>query len=106
MSVLDNAKAHFDTLETKEIHVPEWDCVLYATPFTVAEKKKLLKSAKDDDMEFLVRTLMLKAKDAEGNRVFTESDKFDLMHKVDSNVLTRVVTEISVAPSVEEQEGN
>lgn len=106
MGILDNAVSHFESLETKVIEVPEWDAVIYSTPFTLAEKKKLLKSAKDDDMEFLVRTLMLKSKDENGNAVFKEADKFTLMHKADTNVIARVVAEISTAPSVEEQEGN
>ncbi|MBT4080292.1 MAG: hypothetical protein HOE82_06735 [Gammaproteobacteria bacterium] len=106
MGVLDNAVAHFDSLEIREIEVPEWETTIYASPFTLAEKKKLLRSAKDDDIEFLARTLMLKAKDEQGNAIFKEADKFTLMQKVDSTVVARVVSEISIAPSVEDQLGN
>ncbi len=106
MSVLDNAKSHFDTLETRAIEVEEWDCTIYCTPFTLTEKKKLLKSAKGDDMEFLVQTLMLKARDENGQRVFRDVDRFSLMNEVDPNIIARVVAEISIAPSVEDQLGN
>lgn len=106
MSVLDNAIAHFESFEVKQIDVPEWDCIIYSTPFTLAEKKKMIKFARDDDIEFLARALILKARDAAGEPLFDLSDKPELMHKVDPTVVTRVVGEISAAPSVEDQLGN
>ncbi len=106
MSVLEKAVAHFGDLEVKQIDVPEWETVVYASPFTMAEKKKLLKFAKDDDLEFLVRALILKATDKKGDLLFDLSDKPTLMHKVDPDVITRVVTAFSASPSVEEMEGN
>lgn len=106
MSVLDKAIEHFETFGTKQIEVPEWECVIYSTPFTLAEKKKLLKFAREDDIEFLARALILKALDEKGDLMFDLSDKPTLMHKVDPNVISRVVNEISEAPSVEDQLGN
>jgi hypothetical protein len=106
MSILDNVKAHFDKLETRLIEVPEWDTVIYCTPFTMAEKKSLWKFAKGDDFEFMVRTLILKSLDKEGNKVFTISDKVDLMNGASPDVITRVVGELSTSQTIEEQEGN
>jgi hypothetical protein len=106
MGILDNAKAHFDKLETRSIEVPEWDAVIYSTPFTMGQKKSLWKFAKDDDFEFMVRTLILKALDKEGNKMFDISNKVELMNSVSPDVITRVVGEISVSQTVEEQEGN
>ena len=106
MGVLDNAKAHFDKLETKVIEVEEWDTVIYATPFTMGEKKKLWKHAKEDDIEFMVRTLLLKALDKDGEKMFDLSDKITLMNHVDPNVIVRVVGDISVADTIGEMSGN
>lgn len=106
MSVLDNAKAHFDKLETKVIEVEEWDTVIYATPFTMGEKKKLWKHAKEDDIEFMVRTLLLKALNKDGEKMFDLSDKITLMNHVDPNVIVRIVGDISVADTIEEMSGN
>ena len=106
MSVLDNAKAHFDKLETKVIEVEEWDTVIYATPFTMGEKKKLWKHAKEDDIEFMVRTLLLKALNKDGEKMFDLSDKITLMNHVDPNVIVRIVGEISVADTVDDMTGN
>ena len=106
MSVLDNAKAHFDTLETKVIEVEEWSATVYATPFTMGEKKKLWKHAKEDDIEFMVRTLLLKALNKDGTKMFDIADKITLMNHVDPNVIVRVVGDISVADTIEEMSGN
>tara|TARA_R110000787_G_C13304524_1_gene434860 strand:+ start:580 stop:900 length:321 start_codon:yes stop_codon:yes gene_type:complete len=106
VSVLDNAKAHFDKLETKVIEVEEWDTVIYATPFTMGEKKKLWKHAKEDDIEFMVRTLLLKALNKDGEKMFDLSDKITLMNHVDPNVIVRVVGDISVADTIDEMSGN
>jgi len=106
VSVLDNAKAHFDKLETKVIEVEEWETVIYATPFTMGEKKKLWKHAKEDDIEFMVRTLLLKALNKDGSKMFDISDKITLMNHVDPNVIVRVVGDISVADTIEEMSGN
>jgi hypothetical protein len=106
VSILDKAKSHFDKLETRTIEVPEWDAVIYATPFTMGEKKSLWKFAKDDDFEFMVRTLILKALDKDGNKMFDISNKVELMNKVSPDVITRVVSEISISQTVEDMEGN
>ena len=106
MGVLENAKTHFDTLETKVIEVEEWDTVIYATPFTMGEKKKLWKHAKEDDIEFMVRTLILKALNKDGSRMFDISDKITLMNHVDPNVIVRVVGDISVADTIDDMSGN
>ena len=106
MSILDNVKAHFDKLETRLIEVPEWDTVIYCTPFTMAEKKSLRKFAKGDDFEFMVRTLILKALDKDGNKMFDLSDKVAFMNNVSPDVITRVVSEISATPTIDEMAGN
>ncbi len=106
MGVLENAKTHFDTLETKVIEVEEWDTVIYATPFTMGEKKKLWKHAKEDDIEFMVRTLILKALNKDGEKMFDLSDKPTLMNHVDPNVIVRVVGDISVADTIDDMSGN
>lgn len=106
MSILDKAVEHFDSKETIEIDVPEWETVIYATPFTLAEQRKLYKFAKDDDMEFLVRAIILKAMDKDGEKIFDLSDKQKMMNRVDPKVLSRIATEMSASESVEDQLGN
>jgi hypothetical protein len=108
MKVIDKAKAHFDSLEIKEIEIPEWsdgDEVLkvYAKPLTLAEMSKLQRYAKDDDVALMAYCLIYKALDSDGEKVFDLSDKHTLMNGVDKDVLARVATEIMSTPSVEQQ---
>ena len=108
MSVIDKAKAHFDSLEIKEIEIPEWSegekvLKVYAKPLTLAEMSKLQKLAKDDDVALMAYCLIYKALDADGEKVFDLSDKHAMMNNVDKYVLARVAMEIMSTPSVEEQ---
>jgi hypothetical protein len=112
MSILDRAKAHFETQEVKRIEVPEWGdesgnpAIIMSEPFTLADRKSLIKFAQDDDMEFLVRLIIMKALDESGNKIFDLSDKPTLMNKVDPNVLLKIANQITEVPSIEEMKGN
>ena len=112
MSILDRAKAHFESQDVKRIEVPEWPdesgnpTVLYSEPFTLSDRKALAKFAKDDDMEFIVRLVIMKALTEDGEKVFDLSDKPVLMNKVDPVVITRLANQIAATPSIEEMSGN
>ena len=112
MSVLDRAKAHFESQEIKRIEVPEWadesgePTVIFSEPFTLADRKSLAKFAKDDDMEFIVRLVIMKSLTEDGKKVFDLSDKPVLMNKVDPAIITRIANEIAQAPSIEDMSGN
>lgn len=97
--VIDRIKSHFDAKESKIIEVAEWGDVenplyIYVTPLTLAQKNRLYKMAKDDDLGLMVEALIMKAKDKEGNQLFTRNDKPDLMRNCDPNVLIRVANNI------------
>tara|TARA_R110002096_G_scaffold52727_6_gene137611 strand:+ start:429 stop:764 length:336 start_codon:yes stop_codon:yes gene_type:complete len=106
MSVIDKAKAHFDSLGIREIKIPEWSegeqvLKVYAKPLTLAEMSKLQKLAKDDDVALMAYCLIYKALDSEGEKVFDLSDKHAMMHSVDKDVLARVAMEIMGTPDEE-----
>jgi len=104
MSILDKAVAHFDELGTKKIKIPEWDSVIYANPFTLTEKRTLLKFSNGNDAEFMARTLIMKALDKDGKKVFDISDKPTLMGHAHSGIIERVAVEIIASISVKEAE--
>lgn len=112
MSILERAKTHFEKQDVIEITVPEWEdesgnpTVLFSKPFTLQERKTLLKFAKDDDMEFLVRLVIMKALDQSGKNVFDIGDKITMMNKVDPAVITRIANKMIGTKSVEDFEGN
>ncbi len=105
--ILSRITSHFESLGVREITVPEWDCMFYVTPVTVAERQRIYggKASGDNDFELLVRILIEKARDKAGNKVFTIADKAALMQKADSAVIVRVAGEIldgGNAPRAEE----
>jgi len=112
MSILERAKAHFDKQEIIEIEISEWEdesgnpTVIYSKPFTLGERKKLYKFAKDDDMEFLVRLVILKALDKTGDPIFDIGDRVTLMNSVDPKIITKIANAMTESRSVEDFEGN
>ena len=109
--IIDRARAHFSDQGTRRIEVPEWGdengpLVIYATPFTLAEKKKLFRLAKDNDLDLLAYTLIHKALNKDGEKIFTLDDKHALVNSVDANVLARAAAQLSDSASVEDLEKN
>ena len=101
MSVIDRAKSHFESLGTQSMEVPEWKdddgnpTVIYWNPITLAEKKRLFqKSDNLNDVGILADIILMKAIDKDVKKLFTLEDKIPLMHKVDSDVLAKVATQI------------
>ena len=84
--------------------MPEWKLTIYAAPVTLAEKNRLYKKSKESDMELLVDLLIMKATDANGQKLFTLEHKPTLLNKADSNVVARVSNAILAdeAPKADE----
>lgn len=113
MSVIDRAKSHFESLGVQSIEIPEWKdddgkpTILYWNPINLSEKNKLFKKSNNlSDVSILADILIMKALDKDGNKVFTLEDKLALMHKVDSDVLSRVSTAMVQAIDPEEVKKN
>jgi len=116
VSVLQNATNHYKRQISgamKSFHVPEWDCEIYYRPVQTlraeAEVVELTKSGKT--VEALVMTIINKARDEEGNPLFTKHDKASFMNEIDPQVVLRVATQINGAtpedmPALEELEKN
>lgn len=104
MDAIDLVREHFASLGTKRIEVPEWKLVVYSTPVTLAEKNKLYRKSRENDMELLVDILIMKASNENGEKLFSMDNKITLLNKADSNVVARVANAIlsDEAPSAEE----
>jgi len=109
MKIIDRAKTHFESLGVQSIEVPEWKdedskpTVIYWNPITLSEKNKLFKKSDNmSDVSILADIVLMKALDKNGNKVFTLEDKLALMHKVDSDVLSKVATAMVQAINPEE----
>jgi len=96
MAAIDQIRAHFDALAPKIITVPEWgDMEIHATPVTLAEQDRIYKGRENcSAYEIVVEALIVKAKGANGNPLFTIADRPSLMHHADPSVVARVAGEV------------
>lgn len=101
MSVIDRAKAHFEEISKPIlVEVPEWGeaqdkpLMVYFSPLTMGEKRKLFKKAKDDDIGFLVDVIIMKSRDSDGTPMFKPEDRAALMSKCDPEVIERLARHI------------
>tara|TARA_Y100001937_G_scaffold124608_1_gene189670 strand:- start:1926 stop:2270 length:345 start_codon:yes stop_codon:yes gene_type:complete len=100
----EGVKSHFDSLDVKIIEVPEWglegDKAIYVKPFTMKEKARLFKGANDSDLNVLVDIIIAKAEDQEGNKMFDLSHKPKFMIKADTDIISRVSTQILASDTI------
>jgi len=99
MSVIDRVKSHFESLGIQSIEISEWKdedgkpTVIYWNPITLSEKNKLFKKSDNlNDASLLADIIIMKGLDKNGNKIFTLEDKPALMHKADSDILSRIAT--------------
>jgi len=111
---LDKITAHFRNKisgDMKKISVKEWDLDIYfKTSNTLEEEGKMIKLAQEGKtIEALVETLIVKARNEDGTKMFKPIDKPVFMNEVDPQVLIRVVGEMNTyadEDTVEELEKN
>ena len=103
-NAIDKVTAHFSGLETVSFTVPEWGGLeIFVAPMTLKVQQTLLRKTKSlDDVGSAVEALLLLAKDAEGEPVFTLEDKPKLMVASDPTVVGRVAAQVLNAHAVEE----
>jgi preprotein translocase subunit SecD len=82
MSIIDSAKAHFESLGVQSIEVPEWKdadgkpSVIYWNPINLYEKNILFKKSDNmSDVSILADILVMKGLDKDGNKIFKVEDK-------------------------------
>lgn len=98
------ALAHFKAKMTGELmkyHVPEWGCDIYyrATANMETEARIMSLTQTGKSAAALVESVVLKALDENGRRIFKDSDRTELMMECDPNVLIRIATRLNNANS-------
>jgi hypothetical protein len=98
--ILDKATAHFRnqiSAEMKFIEVKEWDCkVFYKAATSLKEEGKILElSQQGKSVEALVESLIIRARNEDGTKMFNFADKAALLNEVDPKVLIRIVGEMN-----------
>lgn len=101
--VLEKATSHFRnkvSAEMKFVVVPEWDNakIFFKPTITLREQSKLIELASQGkQVEALCESLIVKARNEDGTKMFSTVDKVTLMNEVDPNVIIRIVGEINAA---------
>ena len=98
-TVAQRIGAHFDSQGPREILVPEWGegaapLLICVEPMTVSELQQIKAAGEDGSLEFLVRAIVLKAREESGARMFSRGDIYTLMHEAAAWVVQRVALEI------------
>jgi hypothetical protein len=105
--ILDRATAHFRdkiSAEMRHVVVPEWDNqkVYFKNAITLKEQSKLIELASQGkQVEALVESLIVKARNEDGTKMFTMVDKPTLLNEVDPNVIIRLVAEINTSTELD-----
>ena len=120
--VLLKARSHFRGSRTVEalrkVEVPEWDTEIFYWPeMSVAEKRAVFAHLRvasglvdipvDGLIEASVTQVCLRARDAFGNRMFSDEDE-EALRDTDPNVLQRISNEMGFGsqPTLEDAEKN
>ena len=94
----EGIRDHFSTLETQIIEVPEWGLVgekaIHSKPFNMMEKQKIFKGATNTDLTVLIDVIIEKALTKDGDKMFDIGHKPRFKMKADTDVISRVATEI------------
>lgn len=101
MSVIDRATSHYAQQEKLIITVPEWGeedkpLEIHVFPMTMAEVNMMQKiaSKKASNIEQAANIIVVKAKDKDGKRLFTITDRDKLMQEADYRVVSRIAEKI------------
>ena len=106
--VLTAAKKHFVEVANGgmgSFEVPEWETTIYwkIGGLNFAQQSKIIELQNaGKTAEALVEMLILRALDADGNRMFKLAEKTEIMREVDPNVILRAVSAMSEADNEDE----
>lgn len=102
MRTLDKITKHYHREingDLEKMNVPEWDMDIYykrTYPFET-EAKVIELQSQGKVVDALVESLIQKARDKDGKRIFNEEDRIVLMKEADPTVITKVAGTINNA---------
>jgi|TARA_R110000868_G_scaffold363270_1_gene625538 hypothetical protein len=109
MKTLEKISQHYQTAiagELEKLEVKEWDMDIYCRrtyPFK-DEAKVIELQSQGKTVEALVESLIVKALDKDGQKIFKETDRVVLMNEADPAVIIKVagvINNIGARPPVE-----
>ena len=109
MSITDKIAKHYQASisgDLKKIHVEEWDTDIYCmTTYPLKDEAKVLElQAAGKTIEAVIESIIVKARDKNGKRLFHDADRIKLMNEADPLVVVKVGTAINNAKLTVNQE--
>jgi len=106
--IRNNIKQHYSNVvggDMKKLTVEEWNCDIYyrQTNSFKDEAKMISLQAKGDIVEALIQSIISKARNKDGSKMFQEGDRAMLMNEADPKVLTKIATVLNGAQVTLEQ---
>lgn len=104
--VLENATAHFRNKiggEMKSVEVPEWNSKVYfKTVSTLKDESRIVElTQQGKTVEALVESIIVRARNEDGSKMFSVADKPTLMNEVDPGVIIRLAGEMNSATAAD-----
>ena len=107
-SVLDKAQNHFKTIidsELKSYKCEEWDSTIYYKPtLTWKEQSMILDAGQKSSADAIIQTLLIRALNKDGSKMFSKADKLILENDVDPDIIVKVVGAINLGSSKLDEE--
>ena len=102
MSITSKIAKHYQSAiggEMLKYHCPEWDTdIYYRKTYPLKDEAKVLElQANGKTIEALVESIVVKARDKDGKRLFQDTDRTMLMNESDPTVVVQVATQINNA---------
>jgi hypothetical protein len=111
-SVIEKVKSHYQAQiagELKSFSVPEWQVdVFYRTTTPLKEEATIMKLSQEGKViEALVETIIVKARNIDGSKMFNPVDRVFLLNEADAEVVIRVASQLNgVVSTLDEVEKN
>jgi hypothetical protein len=96
------AKDWAETLSApmRSIHIDEWGGEIFFKPANLEQKNAIYKFIAENDLSSIAETVVRRALNEDGERLFTNTDKKFFMTKVDPDTLSRIALAINEEPEV------
>jgi hypothetical protein len=102
MSITDKISKHYQASISgalKKYHCKEWDTdIYYRSTYPLKDEARVLElQAQGKTIEALVESIITKARDKDGKRLFEDTDKAKLMNEADPLLVVKIATTINNA---------
>lgn len=109
MNITDKIAKHYQSAisgDLQKIRCEEWDTDIYfRRTYALRDESKVIElQSQGKTLEALVESIVQKARDKDGKRLFQDADRIKLMNEADPEVVLKVATAINNAKLTATQE--